>query len=125
LTMAVVIPLTGFLIQRFGTRAMFLAAMTLFALGTLMALLAPGFEVLLAARAVQAFGTAIMLPLLMTTVMTLVPEHRRGVMMGNISVVIAVAPALGPTLSGVILDHLHWRAIFGAVLPVALIALVV
>lgn len=125
LTMAVVIPLTGFLIQRFGTRTMYLAAMSLFVLGTLMALLAPGFMMLLVARVVQALGTAIMLPLLMTTVMTLVPEHRRGAMMGNISVVIAVAPALGPTLSGVILDHWHWRAIFGVVLPIAVAALVV
>lgn len=125
LTMAVVIPLTGFLIQRFGTRTMYLAAMSLFVLGTLTALLAPGFAVLLVARVVQALGTAIMLPLLMTTVMTLVPEHRRGAMMGNISVVIAVAPALGPTLSGFILDHWHWRAIFGVVLPIAVAALVI
>ncbi|NLG46229.1 MDR family MFS transporter [Gordonia sp. (in: high G+C Gram-positive bacteria)] len=125
LTMAVVIPLTGFLIQRFGTRTMYLAAMTLFAAGTALAVVAPGFSVLLGARVIQALGTAIMLPLLMTTVMTLVPETRRGVMMGNISVVIAVAPALGPTLSGFILDHWHWRWIFGVVLPIALIALVV
>ncbi|ALG84020.1 MDR family MFS transporter [Gordonia phthalatica] len=125
LTMAVVIPVTGFLIQRFGTRTMYLAAMSLFVLGTLTALLAPGFAVLLVARVVQALGTAIMLPLLMTTVMTLVPENRRGAMMGNISVVIAVAPALGPTLSGLILDHWHWRAIFGVVLPIAVAALVI
>ncbi|MGB3695833.1 MAG: MDR family MFS transporter [Gordonia sp. (in: high G+C Gram-positive bacteria)] len=125
LTMAVVIPLTGFLIQRFGTRTMFLAAMTLFAIGTVVAILAPGFAVLLVARVIQALGTAIMLPLLMTTVMTLVPEDRRGVMMGNISVVIAVAPALGPTVSGFILDHWHWRWVFGFVLPIAAVALVI
>ncbi|EGD56420.1 MDR family MFS transporter [Gordonia neofelifaecis] len=125
LTMAVVIPLTGFLIQRFGTRTMYLAAMTLFVAGTALAIVAPGFEVLLVARVVQALGTAIMLPLLMTTVMSLVPEHRRGAMMGNISVVIAVAPALGPTLSGFILDHWHWRWIFGFVLPIAVVALIV
>ncbi|MDL9938442.1 MDR family MFS transporter [Gordonia sp. ABSL1-1] len=125
LTMAIVIPLTGFLIQRFGTRTMFLAAMTLFSIGTIVAAVAPGFTVLLIARVVQALGTAIMLPLLMTTVMTLVPEHRRGVMMGNISVVIAVAPALGPTLSGFLLDHFSWRSIFIVVAPIALIALAV
>ncbi|WP_084638214.1 MDR family MFS transporter [Gordonia shandongensis] len=125
LTMAVVIPLTGFLIQRFGTRTMFIAAMTLFVLGTLLAIVAPGFGMVLVARVVQALGTAVMLPLLMTTVMTLVAEERRGVMMGNISVVIAVAPALGPTLSGLILENWHWRWIFGAVLPIAVIALLV
>ncbi|MEH3156816.1 MAG: MFS transporter, partial [Gordonia paraffinivorans] len=106
LTMAVVIPLTGFLIQRHGTRTLFVAAMSAFTLGTVIAFAAPGFEVLLVARVVQALGTAIMLPLLMTTVMTVVPENRRGVMMGNISVVIAVAPALGPTVSGLVLDNL-------------------
>ena len=122
LTMAVVIPLTGFLIQMFGTRTMFLVAMTLFTVGTTIAVVAPGFEVLLLARVVQALGTAVMLPLLMTTVMTLVPEDRRGVMMGNISVVIAVAPALGPTMSGLILDHFSWRWVFGVVLPFAVVA---
>ncbi|GAA1455911.1 MDR family MFS transporter [Williamsia maris] len=125
LTMAVVIPLTGFLIQRIGTRPLFITAMSSFTAGTVLAFVAPGFEVLLVARVVQAVGTAIMLPLLMTTVMTLVPENRRGVMMGNISVVIAVAPALGPTLSGLVLDHLGWRWIFGVMIPIAVAALVV
>ncbi|WP_124711192.1 MDR family MFS transporter [Gordonia insulae] len=125
LTMAVVIPLTGFLIQRAGTRTLFVFAMSAFTAGTVIAFAAPGFEVLLGARVIQAIGTAIMLPLLMTTIMTVVPEHRRGVMMGNISVVIAVAPALGPTVSGFILDHFGWRWIFGFVAPIALAALIV
>lgn len=124
LTMAVVIPLTGFLIQRHGTRTLFVAAMSAFTVGTVIAFAAPGFEVLLVARVVQALGTAIMLPLLMTTVMTVVPENRRGVMMGNISVVIAVAPALGPTVSGLVLDNLGWRWVFGVVAPIAAAALV-
>ncbi|MAU80503.1 MULTISPECIES: MDR family MFS transporter [Gordonia] len=125
LTMAVVIPLTGFLIQRVGARTLFIVAMSAFSIGTVVAGLAPGFEILLVARVIQAVGTAIMLPLLMTTVMTVVPEHRRGVMMGNISVVIAVAPALGPTVSGFILDHFGWRWIFGFVAPIAVLALIV
>jgi DHA2 family lincomycin resistance protein-like MFS transporter len=70
--------------------------MALFSAGTLIAALTPGFPVLLAARVVQAAGTAIMLPLLMTAVMTLVPPARRGAVMGNISIVISVAPAIGP-----------------------------
>lgn len=125
LTMAVIIPLTGYLIQRIQTRSLFVLAMSLFTAGTLLAFVAPGFGVLLVARIVQASGTAIMLPLLMTTIMTLVPPARRGAMMGNISIVIAVAPALGPTLSGFILDHFGWRWIFGFVAPIALCALVI
>lgn len=125
LTMAVVIPITGFLLQKFTTRQVFITAMTLFSLGTLMAFLSPGFPVLVAARVVQASGTAIMMPLLMTTLMTIVPPHQRGRMMGRVSIVMALAPAIGPTMSGLILDSLGWHWIFGIVLPIALIALFV
>ena len=123
LTMAVVIPITGFLLQRFDTRPVFITAMSLFSAGTFIAAVAPGFEVLLVGRVVQATGTAIMMPLLMTTVMTLVPAASRGRTMGNISIVISVAPAIGPTISGIILSVLDWRWMFILVLPIALIAL--
>jgi len=124
LTMAVVIPATGFLINRLGTRWAYLAAMTLFSTGTLIALLSPSFGFLVTGRVVQATGTAIMMPLLMTTIMTIVPPHLRGRIMGNITLVIALAPAMGPTVSGVIADALGWRYVFGIVLPIAVAALV-
>ncbi|WP_435526239.1 MDR family MFS transporter [Microbacterium elymi] len=123
LTMAIVIPITGFLLERFTTRAVFVAAMSLFSAGTLLALLSPGFGMLVVARVVQASGTAIMMPLLMTTLMTVVPPASRGRMMGRVSIVIALAPAIGPTLSGFLLDTLGWRWNFGVVLPIALVAL--
>lgn len=123
LTMAVVIPVTGYLLQRFQPRAVYLASMALFVTGTLVAAVAPGFPVLMAGRVVQAAGTAVMVPLLMTSVIRLVPAARRGAMMGTITVVIAVAPAIGPTLSGLILSALSWRWTFWIVLPVALVAL--
>lgn len=123
LTMAVVIPITGWLIQRFNTRPVFIAAMVLFSTGTLLAATAPGFMVLVFARIVQASGTAIMMPLLFTTVMTLVPAATRGRTMGNISIVISVAPAIGPTISGLILSVLDWRWMFILVLPISLGAL--
>ena len=125
LTMAVVIPITGFLLRRFTTRTMFVAAMGLFSTGTLIAFLAPGFPVLLVARVVQASGTAIMMPLLMTTIMTVVPSAIRGRMMGRVSIVISLAPAIGPTLAGALLNAFEWRWIFGVVLPIALVALFV
>jgi len=123
LTMAVVIPITGLVLQRFSTRGVYLTAMTLFSLGTLICLIAPGFTVLLLGRIVQASGTAIMMPLLMTTVMNVVPEHSRGRIMGRVGIVMALAPAVGPTISGLILDSLSWRWLFGLILPIALIAL--
>jgi len=123
LTMATVIPVTGFLIQRIDTRPLFLMAMSLFAFGTLCAALSPNLYFLIAARIVQALGTAIMMPLLMTTVMTLVPPDRRGPVMGNISLVISVAPAIGPAISGIVLYYLPWPFLFWLVLPIALAAL--
>ncbi|HEY1106578.1 MAG TPA: DHA2 family efflux MFS transporter permease subunit [Agromyces sp.] len=125
LTMAVVIPITGFLLQRFPTRPIFITAMSLFSAGTLMAALAPGFEVLLGARVVQATGTAIMMPLLMTTLMTLVAPSDRGRFMGRVSIVMSVAPAIGPTISGLILNFLTWRFMFWLVLPIAVAMLVI
>lgn len=125
LTMAVVIPMTGYLLQRFSMRTVFMLSMGLFSAGTLLAGFAPTFSVLLGARVIQASGTAIMLPLLMTTVLDLVPAARRGTVMGNVSIVISVAPAIGPTISGLILQFLTWRFMFLLVLPIALVALVI
>lgn len=125
LSMAIVIPTTGYLLQRFTTRQIFLAAMILFTLGTLVCTVSAGFEMLLAGRVIQAFGTGIMMPLLMTTIMNVVPEDRRGQMMGFVGMVISLAPALGPMLSGVVLDSLGWRWVFGLVLPIAIVALAI
>jgi MFS transporter, DHA2 family, lincomycin resistance protein len=124
LTMSVIIPVTGFLLQRINTRPIFILAMSLFSFGTLIATVAPNLQALVVARIIQASGTAIMLPLLMTTAMTLAPAETRGKTMGYITTVISVAPAIGPTLSGVILNYLNWRWMFALVLPISLGALV-
>ena len=124
LTMAVVIPVTGFLLQRMNTRPIFILSMSVFTAGTLLCAVSPGLELLVLGRVVQAVGTAIMMPLLMTTVMTLVPPEGRGKTMGNISIVMSVAPAIGPTIGGFILANLDWRWMFILVLPIAIGALV-
>lgn len=124
LTMAIVIPTTGFLLQRLRTRTVFLLAMTLFTSGTALATFSSGFTMLLVARVIQASGTAIMMPLLMTTVMTLVPPAARGRFMGRISIVMSLAPAIGPSMAGAVLHSLSWHWIFGLVLPIALLALI-
>lgn len=123
LTMAIVIPITGFLLQRMNTRPIFMLAMAVFTAGTLICAAAPGIELLIFGRVIQAVGTAIMMPLLMTTVMTLVPPETRGKTMGNISIVISVAPAIGPTIGGFILANFEWRWMFILMLPIALAAL--
>lgn len=124
LTMAVVIPTTGFLIQRFTTRSLFTVAVSLFLVGTFVAAIAPNVGVILVGRIVQASGTAIVLPLLMVTTLTLVAPARRGAVMGLNSVVISVAPAIGPTLSGLVVDTWGRRWIFGALVPLAAILLI-
>lgn len=124
LTLAVVIPMTGYLLQRLTTRQVFITSLGLFLTGCIMAAAAPTFMVILAGRIVQASGTGLMLPLLMTSVMSLIPPEHRGSMMGLIGVVIAAAPALGPTVSGLILQTLGWRWVFGLMVPLSLVALV-
>ncbi len=122
LTMAVVIPISGFLLRRFSTRRVFIAAMLLFAIGTAVALVAPGFAALVVARVVQAAGAGVMLPLLMTTVLELVPPDQHGRMMGRVSLVIAAAPALGPLAGGIVISAWGWRPIFAIVLVIAIAA---
>ena len=103
--MAVVIPVTGWFLQRVTTRQRVRdrdGACS--APARCWRPLAPTFPVLLAARVVQASGTAVMMPLLMTTLMTVVPEHDRGRVMGNVTLAMSVAPALGPAVSGVVLQ---------------------
>lgn len=121
LTMAAVIPITGWFLQRVTTRAAYSVAMATFAAGTTLALVAPVFEVLLAARVVQAAGTAVMMPLLMTTLMTVVDASDRGRVMGQVTLAMSCAPALGPAVSGILLNIGGWRVIFAVVLPIVVV----
>ncbi|WP_054814707.1 MDR family MFS transporter [Nocardia arizonensis] len=119
LTMAAVIPITGWFLQRVSTRTAYALAMGVFLTGTALSALAPSFGVLLVGRVIQAGGTAVMMPLLMTTLMTVVPEHDRGRVMGNVTLAISVAPAMGPVISGAVLQIGSWRWLFVLVLPIA------
>src|SRR5450759_1805108 len=119
LTMAVVIPITGWFLQRVPTRQAFALAMTTFCTGTLLAAVSWSFPVLIVARVVQASATAMMMPLLMTTLMSIVAAGDRGRVMGLVSLAMSVAPALGPAVSGIVLQFLSWRWIFLVVLPIA------
>ena len=121
LTMASVIPVTGWFLQRVSTRTAFTVAMSVFIAGTLLAALAPAYSVLLVARIVQASGTAVMMPLLMTTLMKVVAERDRGRVMGNVTLVMSVAPALGPAVAGLLLQLGSWRLMFLTVLPIAVV----
>lgn len=117
----VMIPVTAFLIERFSTRRLFLTAMGVFAAGTLISGLAHNFPFLMVGRVVQAGGAGIMLPLMMTVFLTIFPFEKRGTAMGMTGLVIAFAPAIGPTLSGWLVEHYSWRVLFFVILPIAVI----
>lgn len=120
LTNGVLIPVTAFLVQKVSTRALFLTGMGLFAVGSLVAGIAPAFFVLVIARVVQASGAAIVLPLLMNVILAVYPMEQRGAAMGLVGLVITFAPAIGPTLSGWLVDHYSWHLLFFIVLPIAM-----
>ncbi|MBM0066039.1 MDR family MFS transporter [Alkalicoccobacillus gibsonii] len=121
----ILIPITAFLIQKFSVRGLFLTAISLFTLGSLMAVLSWNFPVLLSARVVQASGSAIMMPLLMNVLLNGFPIEKRGAAMGIFGLVMIFAPAIGPTLSGFLIEHYSWKMLFYVTFPIALIILLV
>lgn len=125
LVVGILIPISALLVQWFTTRQMFLGAMILFTVGTLVCALAPEFYVLLIGRIIQAFGTGLMLPVMMNTILVLYPPEKRGAAMGSIGLVIMFAPAIGPTLSGLILESLDWRWLFYLVFPFGVISVII
>jgi EmrB/QacA subfamily drug resistance transporter len=121
----IMIPTTAFLIQKYSVRRLFLAAMGLFTIGTIFAGFAHAFPLLLIGRMVQASGSAIMMPLLMNLMLTSFPVEKRGAAMGVFGLVLMGAPAIGPTLSGWIIEHYDWRMLFHFVTPIAFVVLLI
>lgn len=119
LTNGIMIPITAFLIQKFTTRQLFFYAIGMFLFGTLVCTFAPGFWVLLVGRVLQATGAGILMPLMQTVLFLTFPPEKRGAAMGWFGLVIAFAPALGPTLSGLIIDFLPWRFLFVPLIVIA------
>ncbi|AXH99369.1 MFS transporter [Sporosarcina sp. PTS2304] len=120
----IMIPITAFLIRTYTTRQLFMAAMSIFAIGTLLAAVAYNFPLLLFGRILQGAGAGIMMPLLQTLLFLLFPVDQRGKAMGMYGLVIAFAPAIGPTLSGYLVDQYPWRSVFYIILPCAILNLV-
>ncbi|MED1739383.1 MDR family MFS transporter [Bacillus swezeyi] len=121
----IMIPVTAFLIEKFTTRKLFMAAMALFTAGTLICALSFSFPVLIVGRIVQAAGAGIMMPLMQTVLLLIFPKEKRGSAMGMVGLVIAFAPAIGPTLSGWIVDRYPWEVLFYLLLPFAIIDMIV
>ena len=123
LVMGAFTPITASLIQWAETRKMVLITQATFLAGSLICACAPTFAVLIAGRLVQAISAACFVPLLFNGVLAIYPPRRRGTAMGVITMMFTVAPAIGPTISGLIIDHSHWRVLFAFTAPFMLAAM--
>lgn len=123
LAISVVVPISAALKSSFKTKSLFLAANLLFMIGLLTDALAPAFPVILLGRVIQGIGTGIALPLMFNIIMEQVPKSRVGMMMGVGNLITGIAPALGPTFGGIVVNTLGWRWIFYFLLPLLLISL--
>jgi EmrB/QacA subfamily drug resistance transporter len=125
LAQAAVIPLAGWLSDRFGAKRMYVTALVLFTLGSVLCALAPSGEWLVAFRVLQGLGGGMLMPIGMSFLYRLAPPDRRGAVMGAFGIPILLGPALGPVLSGWLLEYSDWRLIFLINLPIGILAVFV
>jgi EmrB/QacA subfamily drug resistance transporter len=118
----VLIPISAFLVEKFTTRQLFITAMSLFSLGTLVCGIGTGFEMIMVGRVIQAVGAGILMPLMNIVFLRIFPIEERGKAMGLMAVAMIFAPAVGPTLSGWVVQNYSWRVLFFIVLPLAILS---
>uniref|UniRef100_UPI0035E409AB DHA2 family efflux MFS transporter permease subunit n=1 Tax=Neobacillus endophyticus TaxID=2738405 RepID=UPI0035E409AB len=118
------VPITAFLIEKFGSRRLFITAMLLFTIGSVICSFSANFSMLMVGRVVQAAGAGIIMPLLMTIIFALYPPEKRGAAMGVMGIVMIFAPAVGPTLSGWLILHYSWRLLFDVVIPIGILDII-
>lgn len=119
----IMIPVSAYLSNKFNSKWLYISAMTIFELGTITAFAAPNFGTLLCGRLIQATGVGITMPLMQNIMLTIFPPEKRGAAMGINGLVIALAPALGPSLSGWVVDNYSWRVLFGMIIPIVAIVI--
>ncbi|EHN59686.1 MDR family MFS transporter [Oenococcus kitaharae] len=119
----IMIPVSAWLSNRFNSKWLYISSMAIFEIGTIMAWAAPSFAFLLSGRLIQAVGVGISMPLLQNIMLSIFPPDKRGAAMGMAGIVIGVAPAIGPTLSGWIIDTWQWRDLFGMIIPIVALVL--
>ncbi|MEX2948741.1 DHA2 family efflux MFS transporter permease subunit [Staphylococcus warneri] len=112
LVMACLVPISVYLMKWFSTKTLIIVGILLSLIGVFIAAMAPSFTFLLLGRIVQALGTGLILPLMVTVLMLIFPIEKRGVVMGVMGLVITAGPAFGPTVAGVIISALSWHFIF-------------
>ncbi|WP_145151814.1 MDR family MFS transporter [Paenibacillus xylanexedens] len=117
LTLGILMPFTGALMQMFTTRQLFIVSTISLTTGTILAAVSINFEMLMFSRVLQAAGMGLLLPLIFNTILVIFPPEKRGAAMGYCGLVLSFAPAMGPALSGIIIEYLSWHYIFVLLLP--------
>ncbi|TDM14606.1 DHA2 family efflux MFS transporter permease subunit [Macrococcus bovicus] len=121
----ILVPISAFLIQRFTYRQLFMTAMIFFTIGSLICAIAGNFPVMMAGRLTQAVGAGILMPLGTNIFMSIFPPDKRGAAMGTMGIAFILAPALGPTLTGWVIQNYHWNVMFYGMFIVGAIALLI
>lgn len=125
LVIAIMVPLTNFLLKKFAIKPLFIIANLFFILGLTLDLIAPNFTTLLVGRFFQGFGTGIGLPLMFHIILNFAPLAKRGLMMGIGTLTTSIAPAIGPTYGGLLTTNYSWHYIFLFLLPVLVVSLII
>lgn len=120
----IMIPISAWLMNKFNSKNLYIGAMSIFLIGTILCAIAPTFSMLLIGRLVQAAGVGVSMPLMQNIMLNIFPPEKRGAAMGGAGIVIGLAPALGPTLSGYIIDHYLWRDLFYMVIPIVVLVII-
>ncbi|MEE0707122.1 MAG: MDR family MFS transporter [Adlercreutzia sp.] len=121
---AVIIPFSAYLIGRFSTRQLFVSAFVIFTAGSFAAAVAPNFWVLLLGRVLQAACTGMSMPMVFTVILLVFPREKRGTAMGVIGLIIGFAPAIGPSVAGLLVDSVGWRALFFIVTALSVVVVI-
>lgn len=122
--MGMAMPLTGYFSEKIGKKNLFIMGLSVFITGSLLGSLSWDLGSIIFFRAVQGAAGGVMIPLAMALIFEVFPKYERGKAMGVYGIAAMVAPAIGPTLGGLIVDHFHWRWLFLANVPTGLLGLV-
>ncbi|MDF1469913.1 DHA2 family efflux MFS transporter permease subunit [Staphylococcus epidermidis] len=121
----ILIPISAFLFNKYSYRKLFIIGLALFTLGSLVCAISFNFSIMMSGRILQAIGAGILMPLGSNVIVTIFPPEKRGVAMGTMGIAMILAPAIGPTLSGYIVQNYHWNVMFYGMFFIGIIAIVI
>ncbi|KAE07178.1 hypothetical protein W594_01482 [Staphylococcus aureus VET0336R] len=121
----ILIPITAYLFNKYSYRKLFLVALVLFTIGSLVCAISMNFPIMMVGRVLQAIGAGVLMPLGSIVIITIYPPEKRGAAMGTMGIAMILAPAIGPTLSGYIVQNYHWNVMFYGMFIIGIIAILV